>query len=86
MNEAEKLKMPVTIWTADNPLWVKRAQNLGIAAIITNNPARLLAKTLFYGFGLKFNFQIPNILLESFHLFPFRVSNQNIVCVYMIFR
>ncbi len=44
MNEAEKLKMPVTIWTADNPLWVRRAQNLGIAAIITNNPARLLAK------------------------------------------
>jgi glycerophosphoryl diester phosphodiesterase len=44
MNEAEKLQMPVTIWTADNPLWVKRANNLGIAAIITNNPARLLAK------------------------------------------
>jgi glycerophosphoryl diester phosphodiesterase len=44
MNHAEKLKMPVAIWTADNPLWVQRAQNLGIAAIITNNPARLLAK------------------------------------------
>lgn len=44
MNEAEKLQMPVTIWTADNPLLLKRANNLGIAAIITNNPARLLAK------------------------------------------
>ena len=44
MNAAEKLKMPVAIWTADNPLWVRRAENLGIAAIITNNPARLLAK------------------------------------------
>ena len=44
MNEAEKLKMPVTIWTADNPLWVRRAQTLGIAAIVSNNPARLLAK------------------------------------------
>ena len=44
MEKAEKKKLPVTIWTADNPLWVKRAVNLGINAIITNNPARLLAK------------------------------------------
>lgn len=43
MSDAEKLNMPVTLWTADNPLWVRRARNLGIAAIITNNPARLLA-------------------------------------------
>lgn len=43
MSEAEKLNMPVTIWTADNPLWVRRARNLGVGAIITNNPARLLA-------------------------------------------
>ncbi len=35
--------LPVTIWTANNPVWVKRAVNLGINAIITNNPARLLA-------------------------------------------
>lgn len=43
MNEADKLNMPVTIWTADNPLWVRRARDLGVSAIITNNPARLLA-------------------------------------------
>lgn len=32
------------IWTADHPVWVKRACEIGIKAIITNNPARLLAK------------------------------------------
>lgn len=36
--------LPTTIWTADNPRWVKRACNLDINAIITNNPARLLAE------------------------------------------
>lgn len=44
MEKAAMKNFPVTIWTADNPLWVKRAINLGIGAIITNNPARLLAK------------------------------------------
>ncbi len=42
--KAEKKNFPITIWTADNPLWIKRALKLGISAIITNNPARLLAK------------------------------------------
>ena len=44
MEKAAKKNLAVTIWTADNPRWVKRAVNLGINAIITNNPARLLAK------------------------------------------
>lgn len=34
--------MPVTIWTADNPKWVKRCSKLGIKALITNDPANLL--------------------------------------------
>ena len=34
---------PTTIWTVDNPVWIKRAVNSGINAIITNNPAKLLA-------------------------------------------
>lgn len=34
--------MPVTIWTADDPKWVKRCQKLDIGALITNDPARLL--------------------------------------------
>ena len=44
MEKATKKNLAVTIWTADNPRWVKRAIDLGINAIITNNPARLLAK------------------------------------------
>ena len=44
MQRAEKKEIPVTIWTADNLAWVKRAVNLGINAIITNNPAHLLAR------------------------------------------
>lgn len=44
MKKAAKKSLPVTIWTADNPLWIKRAFDLGLFAVITNNPARLLAK------------------------------------------
>jgi len=32
------------VWTIDEPLWIKRAIDLGIGAIITNNPANLLVK------------------------------------------
>lgn len=46
MAKAKAKNFPVTIWTADNPAWVKRAMDLGIDAIITNNPARLLGKKL----------------------------------------
>ena len=44
IKKAEKKNLPVTIWTADNPLWLKRAFDLELFAVITNNPARLLAK------------------------------------------
>lgn len=44
VRRAAKKNLPVTIWTVDNRVWVKRAVNLGINAIITNNPARLLAE------------------------------------------
>jgi glycerophosphoryl diester phosphodiesterase len=43
VRRAAKKNLPVTIWTANNPVWVRRAVNLGINAIITNNPARLIA-------------------------------------------
>ncbi len=36
--------LPVTIWTADNPKWIARCRKLGIRAMITNDPARLLAE------------------------------------------
>lgn len=44
VKKAKERGLPTTIWTADNPIWVKRALDFGINAIITNNPARLLAK------------------------------------------
>jgi glycerophosphoryl diester phosphodiesterase len=44
MKKAEKKNLSVTIWTADNPRWIKRAVDLGLFAVITNNPARLLEK------------------------------------------
>jgi len=44
MKKVAKTGMSVTVWTADNPRWVKKAMSLGITSIITNNPAKLLAK------------------------------------------
>ena len=44
--KAAALDMPVTIWTADHPRWIKRALKLGLQAVITNNPARLLERKL----------------------------------------
>lgn len=44
MDKAGKRGLPVNIWTADNPRWVKRAIRLGIRSIITNDPARLLRR------------------------------------------
>lgn len=41
---AKEKNFPVTVWTVDSPVWVKRAMNLGLDAVISNNPARLLAK------------------------------------------
>jgi glycerophosphoryl diester phosphodiesterase len=46
IEKAKAKNFPVTIWTADNPAWVGRAINLGLDAIITNNPARLLSEKL----------------------------------------
>lgn len=43
VSRAAKKNLPVTIWTANNPVWVRRAIKLGVNAIITNNPARLKA-------------------------------------------
>lgn len=42
--KAAKHGLPVNVWTADNPRWVKRALRLGLKSIITNDPAKLLAR------------------------------------------
>ena len=40
---AAEARMPLTVWTVDDPIWVIRRRNLGIGAVITNYPARMLA-------------------------------------------
>jgi glycerophosphoryl diester phosphodiesterase len=42
MKKAAKRNLRVIIWTADHPRWIRRGLRLGLAAIITNDPARLL--------------------------------------------
>jgi glycerophosphoryl diester phosphodiesterase len=42
MKKADRAGFKVTIWTADKPRWVKRGAELGLFAIITNDPAKLL--------------------------------------------
>ena len=43
MKKAETENLPVTVWTVDRPRWIKKAKKLGLFAIITNNPSRMLA-------------------------------------------
>jgi glycerophosphoryl diester phosphodiesterase len=33
----------VVVWTVDNPKWIRRAKELGIKSLITNDPAKMLA-------------------------------------------
>ena len=44
MKKAARRNLRVTIWTADNPRWIRKGLKLGLNAIITNDPAKLLAK------------------------------------------
>jgi glycerophosphoryl diester phosphodiesterase len=42
--EAARRGLDVVIWTADHPRWIRRGMELGLKAIITNDPAKLIAK------------------------------------------
>ncbi|CAN5205908.1 glycerophosphodiester phosphodiesterase [soil metagenome] len=44
VEKAKARNLPVTIWTVDQIIWINRAMDLGIEAIISNNPAQLLAE------------------------------------------
>jgi len=44
VKKAAKRNLNVIIWTGDNPRWIRRGIRLGLAAIITNDPARLLER------------------------------------------
>lgn len=40
---AAEARMPVTVWTVDDPKYLTRARRLNIRALITNDPAKMLA-------------------------------------------
>lgn len=42
LEKARGRNLPVVVWTVDDPAWVARAKTLGIHALITNDPAKLL--------------------------------------------
>ena len=42
IEKARDRNLPVVVWTVDEQAWVARGTNLGVHALITNNPAQLL--------------------------------------------
>lgn len=44
IEHAAQLGQRVVVWTVDNPEWVTKAQAFNVTALITNNPAVLLAR------------------------------------------
>jgi glycerophosphoryl diester phosphodiesterase len=43
VDRARLADLNVVTWTVDDPAWIKRAQELGIHALITNDPSALIA-------------------------------------------
>jgi glycerophosphoryl diester phosphodiesterase len=43
LKHADAVGLPVTAWTVDSSAWLARRMNAGLFAVITNDPARLLA-------------------------------------------
>lgn len=44
MKKANSLGLPVAVWTVNNPRWMKKTLDLGINALITNRPDRMLLR------------------------------------------
>ena len=42
IEKAQARNLPVVVWTVDDPEWLARAKTLGIHAVITNDPSRML--------------------------------------------
>lgn len=42
--EAARRGVEMVIWTVDHPRWIRRSIELGVKAIITNDPAKMLAR------------------------------------------
>jgi glycerophosphoryl diester phosphodiesterase len=43
VHKAKAAGLRVAVWTVDDPAWIERARAMGIDALITNNPAAMLA-------------------------------------------
>lgn len=43
VHKAKMANLQVAVWTVDDPAWVARAESIGIDALITNDPAAMLA-------------------------------------------
>ena len=43
VEKAKLAGMKVALWTVDDPAWIERARTIGIEALITNDPAAMLA-------------------------------------------
>jgi len=44
IESAGAANLEVVVWTVDDPAWITKAHKLGIHALITNHPARMLVK------------------------------------------
>lgn len=42
INLALKNKLSVVVWTTEDPEWLSRAREMGISAVMTNDPARMI--------------------------------------------
>ena len=43
VRKAKDAGLHVAVWTVDDPAWLERAKQIGVDALITNNPAAMLA-------------------------------------------
>jgi glycerophosphoryl diester phosphodiesterase len=44
VQKAKLAGLHVAVWTVDDPSWIERARAIGIDALITNDPAAMLAR------------------------------------------
>jgi glycerophosphoryl diester phosphodiesterase len=42
VEKAKQAGLHVAVWTVDDPIWIDRCRSIGIDALITNDPARML--------------------------------------------
>lgn len=45
LNLARRAELATVVWTVDDPKWLKRAERDGVHALMTNNPAKMIANT-----------------------------------------